>query len=630
MTSSSEAIAPGLAGWAGAAERAIVAACALGVLAVYSLVLLSHLPVAGTRVGADYGLFFAHLMAGLHWAQENGFWTVPWFTPAFCGGIPFFANMQGLYFSLPQALTFAVSPLTVVQSTVVAFAAIGMGGCYQLLRGPFRIGMWAALAGATIFVFNGFFTARMLSGHFSFHAFMLVTVLAAGVLVRQREDRPPLIDPGVAVAGLALAYMVYSGMVHALLPVLFGVVAVILIHGLTGGAVMRPLVRLAVAGSLGAAIAAAKIVSGMAFIGQFPRDMLPLAGYGNPIEAVVIGLLGLMGIPPIELSFQWLQNKTWYSDWVIYLGRHELDYGLTIVPFVLMGLGLWVALVRRRAARAAGTSRRCQQGRSMMIAALVTLCAVPLLLNWYAADWNAVLKSLPLIRNSSLMIRWMCLYILPVVVVAALVLDRSAPAGRLKIVASLGVVLAVVGLNVMADRSAFVRQASYDVRPAQSAWVRWNAGAATARIDRITWLPMRTAADRMRYRNRNDAMFRGASEAQCYEPMFGHKLEAFPFQSLRPGPALEARNGVLNVKNPACMLYPGANSCKPGDHFKTSERAAAQAFLSYRPFPFVLPWWQKAANVVSVVALFGTLALLVFFAGRGVRRRFRVPRPAAA
>ena len=134
----------------------------------------------------------------------------------------------------------------------------------------------------------------------------------------------------------------------------------------------------------------------------------------------------------------------------------------------------------------------------------------------------------------------------------------------------------------------------------------------------------------MRYRNRNDAMFRGASEAQCYEPMFGHKLEAVPFQTLRPGPALEARNGVLNVKNPACMLYPGSNSCKPGDHFKASERAAAKAFLGYRPFPFVRPWWQRAANTVSVIARVGTFGLLLLFLGRGARRRLRARRPVAA
>lgn len=112
--------------------------------------------------------------------------------------------------------------------------------------------------------------------------------------------------------------------------------------------------------------------------------------------------------------------------------------------------------------------------------------------------------------------------------------------------------------------------------------------------------------------DRNDALVQGESELQCYQPTFGYRLEKMPVAPLRVGLALsEPASGVLNVKNPACYVYPAANACRPGAHFTVAAREQAERFLAYRTFPFVMPAWQAAAGVVTALGLLAAAAMLL-------------------
>ena len=123
--------------------------------------------------------------------------------------------------------------------------------------------------------------------------------------------------------------------------------------------------------------------------------------------------------------------------------------------------------------------------------------------------------------------------------------------------------------------------------------------------------------------DRNDDLARGYSQLLCYQPMFGYGLERLRFGALRPGPALDdLGDGTLNLKNPACYQFPGANGCTPGDHFRLDERAAAAGFLRYEPLRFRRPAWQQAADAATLAALLAVLAALGGAALRAAWRRF--------
>ncbi len=101
------------AGWAWGAVALAFAA--------YLWIFLPLLPADGHGLGADYALHLPNLLAGYFFYLQNGLLAVPWFNPGQCGGVPFIADLNVAYYSLPQFLTFVVDPLTAVRVTFVVF-----------------------------------------------------------------------------------------------------------------------------------------------------------------------------------------------------------------------------------------------------------------------------------------------------------------------------------------------------------------------------------------------------------------------------------------------------------------------------------------------------------------------------
>jgi hypothetical protein len=85
--------------------------------------------------------------------------------------------------------------------------------------------------------------------------------------------------------------------------------------------------------------------------------------------------------------------------------------------------------------------------------------------------------------------------------------------------------------------------------------------------------------------------------------MFGYQLQTFPFASLHEGPSLDSLNGVLNVKNPACFLYPAENGCVPGEQYRAEQQQTAADFLDWKSIPFEVPLTQRLADVLNIAAL---------------------------
>ena len=81
-------------------------------LAIYHGIYGRFFPTAQGTLGHDMGLAFTSMLDGFIWFTKNGWWEVPWFTPSFCGGQPYFADPQSGYYSQLQWLTFITDPLS--------------------------------------------------------------------------------------------------------------------------------------------------------------------------------------------------------------------------------------------------------------------------------------------------------------------------------------------------------------------------------------------------------------------------------------------------------------------------------------------------------------------------------------
>jgi hypothetical protein len=527
----------------------------------------------GQLLGADYMLHLPNLLAGYFFYLKNGLLAVPWFNPAQCGGLPFLADLNVGFYSLPQFLSFVIDPLQAVQATAAIFAALGGVGSYLLARRAFALSPAASAVAAVLFMFNGCFAARMIAGHLTFHPLMLAPWIALFVLRGSAA--------GALIAGALFAYAFQAGMIHAIGPVAFATAAIVLIHGIRFGQRWQPWAALAGAAAVAVALSATRLAATVAFAENFPRQQYPLAGFPSLWTAFRIALEALFYAPPTAEAWSALANTDPFLD------RQEWDYGLGPIAALLILAG-GVALLLRRA------DVLWRHLPALLV--LAAILAVPLLLNWYVPAWNAVLKDVPLLGSSTTLVRWFIVYIPVGVILAALAFDAlvEMPA-RLPAMAAM--LVTIILPNWLIDKSTYQR--TYDATPVVAAWHRGVVPPVTAIVE----LP-RSNPDRRVERDANNAIADGHAQLYCYQPMFGYQLQTFPVGSLHAGPVTDmSPAGTLNLKNPACYLFPGANNCRPGDEFRSDQASMAASFATYAPVPFARPALQIAAGWVNLLAL---------------------------
>jgi len=572
--------------------------------ATYLSIFLLLIPANGHAMGGDYALHMPNMIAGYYWFLKNGAFAIPWFNPGECGGIPFIADFNVGYYTFPQWASFILGPLAALRLTFAVFAAIGAIGFFVLMRGPFRVSQWAALSSAVLFLFSGFYPYRMAVGHITFHAFTLVPWLAWAGLAVQPGAQPSLRASclsaiSVVGGGLIIAYMIHSGMVHAIPVGILAVAVMFLIHGQLWGHRWQPWLILGGSIVVGIAFSAQRLAAAVAFFSYFPRDIYPLAGFRSLFDTVQIAFRSVFWHTPTETARSALVN---YPFWPF--GRHEWEYGIGPVALLLLVPGAAASLWQ--AWRNGGFApRRLARAIPVGIAVAFAL-VIPLLLNWYQPHWNAILKALPYFGSSSTLIRWFALYPLLVTLLSGLAFDRVIPQGMLGAVGAGVIVASTITWNLLTDRT-YYRNQSYDGSPIEQAW---RAARSPSQVPVVRDMIVGDRANPLL--DRNNAIILGHSQVACYQPVFGYRLETMMFGPIRTGPALaNVADDVLNVKNPACYLFPRENSCRAGDHFRTDQLEAAQHFLRYEPFAFQISSVQRIADFVTYCSVLLAGLLLV-------------------
>jgi hypothetical protein len=593
---------------------------AVGVVAVglHAAFLFSYLPDAQGLIGHDYSFFLPMLVNGAQWIAENGLSAVPWFTPGFCGGLPYLPNPEVPFYSLTQALVLALDPITAIRLTAVAFAALGFAGAYLLGRRAFALGVGASLLVATVFLFNETFFHRMFVGHFAWHTLMLGPLVALGII----GDNSPAGGNALARnaiyalgAGIALAVTIEAGSIHVLPPLGLAVAGLIVLCGLRGGNIAAMLVRGIAAAAVAGALTAGRLASSLAFLSLFPRDFYPIAGFDS------LGrLFGVLGQAVITGGAPGMSRGMANSQWQ--LGAHEFGFGLSPIPFLIIAAGLvWVLLRWRRGEvlPAKPTTRQM-----VLVGALVLVLIVPLALNVYHPAWHAVLKSLPLLKSSSSMLRWLLVYTFVVPVLAGLAL-QMLPDGKPLKLATLGALAAVVLWQTQASDWPRHAKGAYDPARMTQALADIRAGKLLPPVSATALIRSRDGQRIVMPTWRNDLLADGLSPLTCYAAIFGYRLETLPWRTLNAGPVFQAEDGHFNMFNPSCFVYPAANACKPGDFFAVADKDRLNAFVRYKPMAFERPLKQRIADWVNLIALIVVPLVFAWAVFAAYRRRANRP-----
>lgn len=560
-------------------------------LPLYSL--LFGLPMNGS-LGDDYSYFFPQLLDGYYWYLNNGF-SVPWFTPAFCGGLPSYPNPQNLYYSLPQWLTIWLGPHTAIWLTQLVMVALGFCGMYLLLRKRLRLSQLSALLGAALLMFNGFFAIRMAIGHLAFHGVMLLpwlVLLLTGARwqLRQACWRLPL-------AALIFAYLIYSGMLALLLPVVIALVLALSVVAANDRELWRYGLRLLMLFGLGGLLASSKLVASMDYLASFPRDGYSLPGISD-FSDLLLAPFHMLFLSP-ESVVASVSNLRWA------ISAESFNYGLSIVPLLLLLVGVVLGL---RNWRGFDLALKGQRWRMLIIAVLLL---TPLLLNYYQPQWNALLKSLPIIGQSSNNMRWMIIYFLPVLIAAMWVLNHYVHQLRYQAVV-MPILLVVAIMQLSWSYQQHPAPSQYDSSGIERAYQQAKLDQQTPRLE---FLGGYRDAQRQLVRrlDRNDLLTQNGSIINCYEPMFGYLLEWLPADGLRTGSIYQRDvRGNFNFSNPSCYLFGEENQCRAGDPLSQDQSAQLQQLISYQSMSFNKGGWQKVFDTVSLLTLLLLVSLMIF------------------
>lgn len=579
-------------------------------LIIHAAIFLRFFPNTEQRLGHDFAYFFPALLDGYFWFQSNGLWEIPWFSPAACGGVPVLPNVLRGYYTVSQFLTFLCDPLNAVRLNLLIFAFTGLWGTYLLLRRSFYLSRETALYGAALFLFNGFFTHRMLIGHLGYCYYMLLPLIAALVLepdIKTAAGNRLACVTNCLLAACLLAAAVQSEFVTTIIPAIMAILLIGLVHGLIHGRTAAFLLRLCTAGLIGILLSLARLTSILYLLGNFSRDAYKLPGAPGWLEAAGLILRSLIISPAYDPS-----RLEAYVNVQYFVDRHEWEYSVTPVPFIVIAIGLAVLTLRL----SKGTRLPSWVPvRWRLVIPIVLLLLLPVALNSYYPAWNALLKQLPVIGSSSSLARWIIAYIPFVILLSALVIEKAIARSKPRTFAVLACMTAVIVVNTVVDRDYYQAQGYYDPTPITRAWHRSNQGLQTPNIDKVMVYRDDTGMISMPA-FRNDIIAYGGSQLLCYEALFGYWLEFFPRGDLLPGLVTDVYNGRYNLKNPACYVWPAQNRCEPGEHFRQSEKTALLAFAGYKPFPFKVPVLQADANWINGIAL---VSVALYFLIRGLQ-----------
>jgi hypothetical protein len=558
-------------------------------------------PLPGLTMGHDHSLAMPAYIDGFFWFRNNGF-AIPWFSPSFCAGQPYFADPQSSFYSLIQLLVFFTDPVSANYLLLLILSAAEFWGGYFLLRNVFGTDQAAAVAAGGILMLNEFLPGRIAIGHLGFHGFALVSWVAVCLLQPQGRKIDNLAFG--AIAGLILAYWVHSGMGTLMVPAGIGVLIIALVYGLAGRPLGIFLMRSVIAVVVALCISASKLIAAKFMMVNFPRDFYLLPGMKSIGDTLTVFLSSLfLGA---ESTYTLATPRLTNSQWA--LQPHE--WGFSFTPIIL-AVGVLLLLYRLKDWRQLIASWRGYRSAGLLLALLLSL-AWPVAFNTYEPGWNALLKSLPLLGSASTPTRWIIVYIPCIAVLVALGLQQLPAGEATKWCFAISCLALTVMLTAMEPRG-FYKAQTYDVRPMVSAYRAAQTGTLNPIIRELGTEINISAPEFSKTLHSNDTFIAGLSQIFCYNPTFGYRLEKFNPQNLAVGQVLIERDGLLNLKNPACYVFPTENHCKPGDLFRADQIEDAKRFVSYRPFEFEMPRAQKLANVFSAWSLWATVFLILMW-----------------
>ena len=177
---------------------------------IHQYIFLDFFPNNKGLLGHDYEYFLPNFIFGKIWF-ENNLISVPWFTPSFCCGIPFYPDPQTMFYSLQQLFYIFFEPILATKFLFIYFSLVAYIGMFLLLRKSFNFSYYLSLLGSTIFFFNGYFIYRMIIGHIGYANYIFIPLYCFLLISSITNKKFSLRTVYLLLSSVTLSSLVYSG-----------------------------------------------------------------------------------------------------------------------------------------------------------------------------------------------------------------------------------------------------------------------------------------------------------------------------------------------------------------------------------------------------------------------------------
>lgn len=560
-----------------AISRVILEGCPMAI--ALGLVVWQLVPLGG-RMGHDYYHYFTRLTIGSAHFWQNGF-AVPHYTPSLCGGMPFFADPQSMYYSAPQMLAFFLDPLIATLLTVFLFSALGYWGFYRLARDVFRSSALVSHGAAVLFILNGFTFSHLLVGHVTHHPFLLFPWLFRALFLGTSGDRRSLLKHSL-VFSFVIIYTFYSGGLHVLVVFFWGLLLlfpyVCWLSWRDGH--LRNLIAFAVVSAVTVlATCSGKFVASVLLSKSFVTQEIDSSGL-NPLSLVLRYFWFNPDTAPMAVRFgQW-----YYGPWefVGFVSKILIP----VVPLLLV--------------RALVSSERAYFWLALVYIFLIDLFLV-------IASGGPLNQSLPFLRHYHNPIKILGAGT-PLLIVGGVVcfnwlkslrwFPKMSPVGALL---SFWILCLTFFFEYHRSSEFFLNNVlvyGFIYSPAP-----YHALRERGRIVPVTQVTTDYGKDVR-------GIFTGCTSIKCYEPMFGYRRENLKTQLIAGATSL-VQHGSFNLSHPGCLLYPDFFKCKRWDRVRADDIENFHLFINGKTPKWGVPLWQQLLLIVNATVL--GLAVSVFF-----------------
>ena len=560
-------------------------------------------PNSNNFLGHDYESVIPNLVFGKIWFSNN-FLSIPWYTPSFCCGIPFFPDPQSMYYSIPQIIFLIFNPILSIKIIFFILSAFSYIGMFLLMRKNFKFNIYVSLLCASLFLFNGFFVYRAIAGHVAYLSYIFVPLYCFFLINSYESKSESLNNIYLILSAIIFANFFHSGSGPIIFIIFTSILSVLLLYSHLINS-LRIIFKLILSLVLGTLIALSKIIASLFFLSNFPRQY-PAMEFHSLISF----------IKTFFLSFFLNPNEQYFNENIKSMfpfGVHEIEYSLSVVPIILL---FFVFFLNKKFFKFNYYNIR-------LFFLLTIIFFIPILFNVNFLNQFKLIQTIPFLNSTWVQVRWMLIYILPIIILAGLIIESIDISFKKKYLA-ISLIFILLAQNLIKDKSWHVNDQKYSIKNATDFSLKMKKG-----IDLEIKGPailMNEFNSPKKINNKNDMFFQSYSPLTCYQPIFGYGLEQLNAKGIffnskiilqdnsyiLYSDKLDERDDHLMFFNPSCFLFPKENNCLPGDTFKISEKEKLIKFTKYKKFKFQQNGFQIISNYVSIFTFLGCLIYLMY------------------